>query len=190
MSFPEVLRRITGALEAAGVAHMLTGSFASVYYGSPRSTQDIDLVITGTPVQLRTFIEYLPRNEYYADLDAALEAQTCESMFNVIDLKTGWKIDLIIRKARPYSLQEFDRRQRVDLQGVSLFVASAEDVVLSKLEWAKLAHSPRQIDDAAGILRIQGDSLDRAYLDKWVGELNLEQEWNVARLLARTSARS
>jgi hypothetical protein len=81
MSFPEVLQRITLALDRSGVAYMLTGSFASAYYGSLRSTQDIDLVIAATPQQLQTLIQSLPSGEYYADLDAALEAFMRESMF-------------------------------------------------------------------------------------------------------------
>jgi len=84
-----------------------------------------------------------------------------ESMFNVIDLRTGWKIDLIIRKSRAFSREEFGRRQRLSLQGISFSVASAEDVILSKLEWSKLSQSQRQIEDAAGILKIQRSSLNR-----------------------------
>jgi hypothetical protein len=187
MSFLEVLQRITAALDHAGIAYMLTGSFASVYYGSPRSTQDIDLVIAANPAQLRALIEGLPRGEYYADLDAALEAHERESLFNVIDLKTGWKIDLIIRKARPFSQEEFRRRQRLNMTGVSLFVASPEDIILAKLEWSKLSQSQRQIEDAAGILKLREDSLDRSYLDKWVRELALTKEWNEAQRMAKTS---
>jgi len=76
-------------------------------------------------------------------------------LFNVIDLASGWKIDLIIRKSRAFSQEEFHRRQRVDLQTLSLYVASAEDVVVAKLEWSKLAQSQRQIEDVAGILRVR-----------------------------------
>jgi hypothetical protein len=187
MSFLEVLQRITGALDRVGIAYMLTGSFASVYYGSPRSTQDIDLVITANPAQLQAFIDGLPSAEYYADLDAAREAHTRESMFNIIDVKTGWKIDMIMRKARPFSQVEFGRRQMLSIQGISLFVASAEDVLLAKLEWSKLAQSQRQIEDAAGILKIRTDSLDRSYLDKWVRELGLTKEWNDAQRMAKIS---
>jgi hypothetical protein len=187
MSFLEVLQRTTAALDRTGIAYMLTGSFASVYYGSPRSTQDIDLVIAANPAQLRAFIEALPGAEYYADLDAALEAHKRESLFNIIDLKTGWKIDMIIRKARPFSQEEFGRRQLLSMHGVSLFVASAEDVILSKLEWSKLAQSQRQIEDAAGILKIRADSLDRSYLDKWIRELGLTKEWNEAQRMAELS---
>src|SRR5271156_1300053 len=158
MNLPEVMPRIAAALDRAGIAYMLSGSFASAYYGAPRSTQDIDLVIAATPSQLRSFVQSLPSDEYYVDLDAALEAHKHQSLFNVVDMATGWKIDLIIRKSRPFSEEEFRRRKLVNLQGRSLFVASAEDVVVSKLEWAKLAQSQRHIEDVAGILRMRWGS--------------------------------
>jgi hypothetical protein len=92
MNVPEVLPKVTAALERAGIAYMLSGSFAGACYGTPRSTQDIDLVIEAAPPQLRAFIQYLPSGEYYADLDAALEAHQHQSLFNVIDLATGRSI--------------------------------------------------------------------------------------------------
>lgn len=184
MSVPDVFQRITTALDQAGIGYMVTGSFASAHYGAPRSTQDIDLVIEATPAQLQAFIEALPSKEYYADLAAGLDALQRQSLFNVIDLATGWKIDLIIRKSRPYSQEEFRRRQRVNLHNVSLFVASAEDVIISKLEWANLAESRRQIEDVATILRVRWDSLDHAYLEKWIAELGLKEEWGEARRAA------
>lgn len=184
MSASEVFQRITAALDKAGIAYMLSGSFASAYYGAPRSTQDIDLVIAATPIQLGAFVKSLPTSEYYVDLDAALEARKRESMFNVIDLATGWKVDLIICKSRPFSNEEFGRRQLTNVQGLPLFVASVEDVVVSKLEWSKRAQSQRHIEDAAGILKARAGSLDRSYLQKWVAELALEAEWNNARRIA------
>jgi hypothetical protein len=185
MSVSDVFQRITSALDQAGVAYMLSGSFASAYYGSPRATQDIDLVIEATLAQLRAFVQLLPIEEYYADLDAALDAHKHESLFNVIDLASGWKIDLIIRKSRDFSAEEFRRRQLVKLEGLPLFVASAEDVVVSKLEWSKLASSQRHIEDVAGVLRMRWESLDRSYIEKWVLELGLGSQWNDARHTAR-----
>jgi hypothetical protein len=187
MSLTEVLRRVTDALDQAAIPYMLTGSFASAYYGSPRSTQDVDFVLAATAPQLQAFVATLPSDEYYAEIEAALEAHKRGSMFNVIDLKTGWKIDMIIRKSRPFSQEEFRRRQRVSLQGISLFVASAEDVIIAKLEWAKLAQSLRHIEDVAGILKIKGNSLDRPYLDKWIRELQLVEQWNQAQQMAGVS---
>ncbi len=160
---------------------MLTGSFASAHYGTPRSTQDIDLVIEATAAQLRTFVQTLPAEEYYVDLDTALEALRSSSLFNVIDLKTGWKIDLIFRKSRPFSEKEFSRRQLVDLQGLRLYIAGVEDVIVAKLEWAKLANSQRQIEDVASMLRFRADTLDKSYLEKWISELGLHEQWSSAR---------
>ena len=68
MNVAEVFRRVTATLDQAGIPYMLTGSFASAYYGVPRSSQDIDLIIEATPAQLQTFIQLLPSGEYYADL--------------------------------------------------------------------------------------------------------------------------
>ena len=187
MNASEVLRRITAALDKSGIAYMLTGSFASAHYGVLRSTQDIDIVISASAAQLRALASFLPSNEYYFDLDAALEAHRRESMFNVIDLATGWKIDLIIRKSRAFSLEEFSRRQMVDLQNLPLFVASAEDVVIAKLEWSRRAQSPRQIEDVAAILKLRWESLDRRYLEKWISELGLDDEWHRAKLVAGIS---
>jgi hypothetical protein len=184
MSLENLFRGMTTAFERAGVRYMLTGSFAGAHYGVLRSTQDIDFVIEATSAQLRAFVESLPAAEYYSDVNSALKALNRQSMFNVIDHATGWKIDLIIRKSRPFSIEEFGRRQRVDLHGVSLFVASAEDAILSKLEWAKLAQSRRQIEDAAAILRARWNDLDRSYLVKWIGKLELKKEWDDAQRLA------
>lgn len=187
MSASQVLRRITTALDRAGIAYMLTGSFASAHYGAPRATLDIDIVIAADPGQLRTFMQSLPSGEYYSDLDAALEAHRRQSLFNVIDLATGWKIDLIIRKSRAFSQEEFVRRQLVKVQDLALFVAKAEDVVIAKLEWSKLAQSRRQIEDVAAILRLRWETLDRSYLERWTCELDLMPEWGHAKRIAGIS---
>ena len=182
---PEVvIHRFATLLEAAEIPYMLTGSFASGYHGAPRASQDIDIVIATTLGSLNTFLGLLPEDRYYVSRDAALDAYGRESLFNVVDFASGWKVDLICRKARPFSLTEFGRRSPRDFGGRSIFLASAEDVLLAKLEWAKLAESERQIEDAAGILRVQEGSLDRDYVRKWVAILGLEGQWRRALALA------
>jgi hypothetical protein len=176
----DVFRRVISALEEAGVPYMLTGSFASAFHGAPRATQDIDLVVAPTVDQLRALVRLLPTTEYYVDEDAAVEAQQQQGQFNIIDLATGWKIDLIIRKARPFSQEEFARREVTDFEGLPLAIATVEDVLIAKLEWAKLGESQRQIEDVARILRIRASELDRSYLAKWVAELGLEAQWQRA----------
>lgn len=180
VSVGELFVRIRAALEAAAIPHMLTGSFASSLHGAPRATQDIDIVIAPTRHQLLALLAQFPDDEYYISRDAALEALARHEQFNVIDLATGWKIDFIIRKPREFSRAEFERRRPAELSGVALDVASAEDVLIAKLEWAKLGASARQIDDAAGILRLQGESLDRAYVERWVHALGLDEQWQAA----------
>lgn len=187
MSATQVLLSLTAALEKSGIGYMLTGSFASAYYGASRSTQDIDFVIEASPEQLRAFLEDLGGTHYYADLDAAIQALHKRSLFNVIELSSGWKVDLIILKARPFSKEEFSRRKRIDLNDVPLFVASAEDIIIAKMEWSKMSTSIRQLEDAAAIVRTHGEALDQAYLEKWILALQLQSQWEEVRKLAGIS---
>lgn len=184
MSVTEVFQSLTGALENAGIEYMLVGSFASTRYSSPRSTQDIDLVISATPAQLRVLTQELIQKNYYVELDAALEAQRQESVFNIMDRDTGWKIDLIFRKSTNLGLEEFKRRRKIELHGLPVFVASPEDVIIAKLQWAKLGASQRQIEDAGAVLKVLGHELDMAYLEKWVLELEVGEQWDAARRVA------
>lgn len=160
---------------------MLTGSFASSFHGAPRATQDIDIVISPTPDQVRAFVAQLPRTEYYVDENAALEAVRREGQFNVIDLATGWKVDLIIRKSRAFSREEFERRAAADIHGVRIDIASVEDLIVAKLEWAKLGGSERQIEDAATMLRRRRAVIDLPYVERWVRTLGVEEQWAAAR---------
>jgi hypothetical protein len=184
MSATDVFRRIVATLDQVGVPFMLTGSFASSLHGVTRATQDIDLVIAPSEDQLRALVANLPRDAYYVDLEAALDALRRRSQFNVIDLETGWKVDLIVRRDRPFSVEEFERRQEIEYAGVRLAVASVEDVVIAKLEWAKLGASQRQVEDVAGILRLRRDDMDLDYVHQWVERLGLVAVWEQAKRLA------
>lgn len=179
-----LFRRVVAVLDAVGIPYMLTGSFASSYHGFLRATQDMDFVIAPTRAQIGQLLNRLPAKEYYVDEAAALDALARESQFNVIDLATGWKIDFICRRSRSFSRTEFERRTQADLDGFPLFIATAEDVLLAKLEWAKLGGSQRQIEDAAGLIRVRHEDLDKAYLLHWVAALDLETEWLAAQQAA------
>jgi hypothetical protein len=177
------LREIIHTLTQLGVPHMVVGSFASTVHGEPRTTRDIDLVVDPSREQLDAFLQRLPADRYYVDPDVARDALSHRSMFNVIDMNSGWKLDVIIRKARPFSIQELARRERVNVVGVDVDTATAEDTVVAKLEWAKAGASDRQLEDVAGILRVRGDALDLAYIERWVDELGLRDQWDRARTL-------
>ena len=177
----EFLRRLTTALDMNGVPYMLTGSVASSMWGIPRSTNDIDIVVAPTRAQLLSLVALFQRVGLHVDTDAALAALRSRDQFNVIDFPNGWKVDFIVRKEREFSVAEFDRRQTYEAEGMRLTIASAEDVLIAKLEWAKISDSDRQLIDAAGILKMQNERLDIAYIERWVESLGLHEQWRAVR---------
>jgi hypothetical protein len=174
MDHSEFVTRLAGSLEAAGIPYMIAGSVGSTFHGEPRTTNDVDVVIDPTPEQLERLVQALAA-EYYVSPEAAREALDRRSMFNVIDFGSGWKADLILRKDRPFSREEFGRRKAIPVAGGSVWMASPEDIILSKLEWARITPSDRQLRDALGVAVIQKAHLDRDYLRRWARELGVEE---------------
>lgn len=160
MSVKALFERLRAALEKAGIPYFVTGSFASSAHGVPRSTNDIDIVIAPTREQLRVLLDELPESDFAQDREDALDALSRRSQFNVIDQGTMWKIDFILRQQTPFDASRFARRELVEIAGVRLYAASAEDVLITKLWWAKLGESERQLIDAAGIIQVQGPKLN------------------------------
>jgi hypothetical protein len=175
-----LLRSVAAALRDACIPFMLTGSVAGAYHGAGRATMDLDLVIDPDPAQLDAFIAQVAATGAYISAEAAREALAQRTMFNVVDVESGWKVDLIVRKARPFSEEEFRRRHTAEFLGVRLDVATLEDVVLSKLEWAKLGGSARQIEDVRTLLRVRAGELDAEYVRSWVNALGLAEQWAAA----------
>lgn len=163
---------------------MITGSVASSFHGEPRTTRDVDIVIDASDRALDALLAQLSPAEWYVDANAARSALRDRTQFNVIHVASAWKIDLIVRKERAFSLEEFRRRREVDLAGVMTVVASAEDTAIAKLEWAAAGESERQLRDVAAIIAVIGDDLDRAYIERWVARLDLRAGWHAARELA------
>lgn len=152
---------------------MVAGSLGSSYHGEPRATQDIDVVIHPTKQQLEHFLSLLD-DSIYVNRDSVYEEFTRRGMFNVVDIESGWKADLVFRKDREFSEVEFSRRMSVDVDGVKTSMVSAEDVILSKLEWVRHGAGDCQIRDAVGVALIQWSALDRAYLQHWADQLGIE----------------
>ena len=175
MSQADLLQRVIAELERAGIPFMISGSVASGYHGESRSTYDIDIVIDADTSQVASFISGLT-DSCYVSLAAAQDAVQRRAMFNVIDLENGIKVDLILRKARAFSVEEFQRRERAVISGVEAFVVTAEDCILSKLEWSQLGESERQFRDALRIAELskKPGGLDLPYLQHWAKELKIE----------------
>ena len=154
---------------------MLTGSIASAFYGEPRATRDIDIVIDPTAAELDRLVARLQELPAYVDEPAARAALGERTQFNAV--VGDAKIDFVIRKARPFSNAEFERRRHVQLPGLAADVVSAEDLVLVKLEWAAATDSDRQLRDVEGMVRSVGGELDRGYVDGWAARLGVTERW-------------
>jgi hypothetical protein len=181
VTLENLLTRLVSALGAAQVPYMLTGSVASSAHGLPRSTRDLDIVISPTRAQLLALMQQFPNSSYYADTQQAVRALDHGSQFNVIDFASGWKVDFIIAEQSIYGRTAMSRRKLMNVTGTAIYIASAEDVLIAKMRWAKLGHSERQLQDAAGILGVQADALDIAYIEHWVAEFGLQEPWKSIR---------
>lgn len=181
MSLEGLVRFLSTSLRGAGIPFMLTGSVAAGYHGASRATMDVDAVIDPTASRLSTFLNAVLDAGLYVSEEAASEALATRGMFKVVDPRTGWKADLIVRKHRAFSEEEFARREVVDFLGVEVAVATLEDIVLSKLEWAVLGASSRQLEDVRALLRINRGAVDLTYIERWVDLLGVRHAWEPAR---------
>ncbi len=165
----EILRDVANRLATAGIPYMLTGSFALNYYAEPRMTRDIDLVVA---LEHRDADKVLAlfENDYYIDRQAVLRAIANRSLFNIIHDKHIVKVDFIIRRNTDFDRFEFDRRRAVTVEGINLWIISKEDLVISKLLWARDSHSQFQLRDVRTLLR---SGYDADYLQMWTERLGL-----------------
>lgn len=168
----EVLKIVTGRLDAAGVPYMVTGSMALNYYAVPRMTRDIDLVVDASAADIDRLCE-LFRDDFYLEPAAVREAVERHGVFNLIHTRLVVKVDVVVRKAGEYRRTEFGRRRQVLLEGHSFSIVAPEDLVISKLDWAKASGSEVQLADARNLLQ-SVSRLDRTYLEHWVLRLGLE----------------
>jgi hypothetical protein len=154
----DVLRDVSQRLESSGVAFMLTGSMAMNYYAQPRMTRDIDLVVKLTSDQTDLLIS-LFEAEYYVDRLAIAKAIAQRSVFNLIHNETIIKFDCIVLKDQPYRQEEFARRQRITLGDFQTWIVTREDLILSKLYWARNSKSELQLRDVRNLLSSDCDML-------------------------------
>jgi hypothetical protein len=156
----DVLRDVSQRLESGGVAYMLTGSMAMNYYAQPRMTRDIDLVVKLTADQTDLLVS-LFESEYYVDRRAVVNAIAQRSMFNLIHNESIIKFDCIVLKNHEYRQEEFGRRRRITLGDFQIWIVTREDLILSKLYWARDSRSELQLRDVRNLL---SSDCDMSYL--------------------------
>jgi hypothetical protein len=169
--FLELLKAITKLLEQKGIAYMVSGSLAVNVYSIPRMTLDIDIVIELDETNYKTFLEIF-KSGYYLNEEAALTEIRRKGMFNVIDHKSGLKIDFIIRKETEYRRLEFSRKTRKMIENVPVWLVSAEDLIISKIEWIQQLQSDKQMQDIKNLLA--SPELDKEYISSWCNILDLK----------------
>jgi len=165
----DILKDVIEKLEKVNVPYMLTGSFAMMYYTQPRMTRDIDLVIKLNKPQIENFVQTFIK-EYYISPEAVRDSVEHPFMFNLIHLGSSIKVDCIIRKSEEYRIVEFSRKRKIKFSGIDIFIVSKEDLILSKLDWAKDSESELQVRDIKNLLF---SGYDKDYLFEWAKKLNL-----------------
>jgi len=154
------------------VAYYLTGSMASNYWGIPRTTHDLDFVVQMPMSAVPRILEEFS-GDFYIEESAMRAAYQPPHQFNAIDTRSALKVDFWLPKPEPFDREMLRRRIQVSLFGEPAWIATAEDVILHKLIWNHISPSDRQLGDAAGVVAVQAEALDKSYLRQWALELKL-----------------
>lgn len=171
----DLLKKVTSKIEDINIPYMLSGSLAMGFYTIQRTTQDIDLVVELLENQIPLLVESFQDN-FYCYPPSIEEALQQNSMFNLIDNETGFKIDFIIRKNARYDELAFERREELSLSDINIentkfWVISLEDLIIAKLRWIQELQSEKQINDIQSLLL--HPKIDYIYLNQWIKNLNL-----------------
>lgn len=172
----EFLKLVAGRLTTAGIPYMLTGSMAMAFYAVPRMTRDVDLVVSCRAEDVATLLAIFGKDCYLSE-EAVTEAVANHGMFNIIHTEWAMKADFVIRQDHEYRQLEFSRRRVLRLDGCELSVVAPEDLILSKLAWAKDSGSESQHRDVRQLLAAVPD-LDFAYLEQWADVLGVRPRLN------------
>jgi hypothetical protein len=174
----ELLAFVLQLLERLKIPHMVVGSFASIAYGEPRMTQDIDIVIDPSQDQLEAICKAFPEDEFYVSSEAARDALRRRSQFNVIHPTSGNKIDFMIAHNDEWGRTQLENRRRIrilpDQEG---FAGRPEDIILSKMLYYQEGGSEKHLRDITGMLKISPELIDRQYIARWAKELGVTDIW-------------
>lgn len=178
----ELLTLVAAKLDSLGIEYFTTGSMASILYGEPRFTNDIDLVIRITPGAVARLCAAFPEPDFYISIEAATQAAAACGQFNVIHPESGLKIDFMVAESSDFNRSRFERARHIEIaEGALVRFASPEDVILRKLEYYKEGGSDKHVRDIHGMLRLSDPPIDAEYLTRWARRLGVEDEWNAIR---------
>jgi len=170
----DIVRDVSRRFESVGIGYMLTGSMAMNYYAQPRMTRDIDLVVALGPGDVDRVVG-LFSPDYYVSREAVDSSIALQSLFNLVHQESVIKVDCIVRKEGEYRMTEFNRRHRIKIEDFQTWIVSKEDLILSKLFWAKDSRSELQLGDVKNLV---STGCDYPYIAQWTKELGLSNLWN------------
>lgn len=167
--------------------HMVTGSVASSLQGEPRATHDIDLVVGIRKSDAVKLAQAFPPPRFHLQEDSILHAIDELSMFTLLDVTEGGKVDFWVLTDEPFDQSRFSRRLGETFSGIEMQVSTPEDTILAKLRWAKLSGgSEKQFVDALRVYEVQFEGLDTGYLERWAEELGIQPLFGRLRQAAET----
>ena len=167
MEQDELLRQVVETLGSLDLPYLITGSIATILYGEPRFTNDIDVV------------EAFPGDEFYLDPERIRQAVAAKSQFNIIHPASGLKIDVMIPAMDAFDRSRFSRAARVHpADDYEATFASPEDVIVKKMQFYSEGGSDKHLRDIAGVLRISSAEIDRDYVTEWADRLGLREIWD------------
>ncbi|MBK9330968.1 MAG: nucleotidyltransferase [Ignavibacteria bacterium] len=171
----ESLKRVVQGLEIGGFEYMLTGSMAMSFYFTPRMTRDSDIVVILSAEDSGKFVN-LFSEEYFVDEYAVRESLEKNLIFNMFDKKSFFKIDFIIKQDDEYENLKFERKNKLRIDGLEIYVISIEDLIISKLIWAMDSQSETQLNDIRNLMK---NKIDLQYLNSQISNLNLKEIYNI-----------
>ena len=177
----EVFQTVVQKLELAEIPYMIVGSVASMIYGDPRLTNDMDLVIDLRAQDVSKIQNTFPLEEFYCPPLEILQSEVRErGQFNLIHHASGLKIDIMVRKNSDHSIEEFKRRKKVPFwSNFEASIAAPEDIIIKKLAFYREGKSAKHLTDIRGILA--QTPIDSQYLEDWIQKLGLGSEWKEAQ---------
>lgn len=176
----ELLNRLSHTLKELHIPYLVTGSMATIAYGEPRFTNDIDVVIRMVGAQVDPFCAAFPFDEFYVSPDAVRDAVWRNGQFNILHPSTGLKIDVMVADSSDFNDSRFSRARRLHVaQNHAVAFASPEDVIIKKLEFFQEGGSEKHLSDIRGVLAVMGDEIDHSYINQWATKLGLTREWSI-----------
>lgn len=174
----DLLKHLGATLDRLRIPYLVTGSMASIAYGEPRFTNDIDVVVVLSAAQVPAFCAAFPAPDYFCSSEAAAQAVRDHFQFNILHPASGLKVDVIVASDSDFDRSRLSRGVRLPAgSDFETTFAAPEDVILKKLEYFREGGSEKHLRDIVGILKVQAERIDRAYLADWIARLGLEAEW-------------